>query len=193
MTSSMSGGRGPTGSLSGGGITGDKIPKGYRTAQTQNYTPEQMQLYQQSFNHVSPDSYTSRLAGGDQSLFNEIEAPALQQFAGLQGNLASRFSAGGGGRGSMSARHSSGFQNAASSQASDFAQQLQAQRQGLMRQATQDLMGMSHMLLGERPYDRQLVEKSKPWWQSALTGAASGIGQGIGQGFGESAGNKFFS
>ena len=53
-----------------------------------------------------------------------MEAPALKQFSGLQGNLASRFSGMGSG-----ARRSSGFQNTSNQAASDFAQQLQANKQ----------------------------------------------------------------
>ena len=49
---------------------------GYKVRQMQNFTPEQMELFRSLFSHVSPDSYTSRLASGDQELFAEIETPA---------------------------------------------------------------------------------------------------------------------
>ena len=153
--SGFGGQRGPTGK-----IGNTKTPSGYRSGQTAQFTPEQMQLFQQSFGQVSPESYTSRLAGGDQSLFEEMEAPALKQFNELQGGLASRFSFGGG-PGSMSGRRSSGFQNTANTAAQDFASQLQSQRQGLQRQAIQDLRGMTHELLGERPYQQWITEKRK--------------------------------
>lgn len=178
MNSSMagySGMRGATGASSGSG--GNKVPKGYSLGQTQNFSPEQMQLFQSLFSQVGPESYTSRLAGGDQKLFDEMEAPALRQFNGLQGQLASRFSGMGSG-----ARRSSGFQNAAGAQASDFAQQLQSRRQGLQRQAIQDLMGMSSDLLGQRPYEQFLVQKpQKPgFWQQLLGGLSGGVGQAAG-------------
>jgi len=169
---------------SGLGFTGNKVPKGYQTGQIQQFTPEQMQLFQQMFGQVGPESFLGKLAGGDQSQFAEIEAPALQQFAGMQGNLASRFSGMG-----MGARRSSGFQNTMNQATSDFAQQLQSQRMGLQRQALQDLMGMSNQLLGQRPYEQFLTEKQTPFWQQL----AIGLGGGAAQGFGGAMGGKAFS
>jgi hypothetical protein len=173
---------GRTGIVGPSGRTGNKLPHGQRVGQISQYTPEQQQLYKQQFAHVGPDSYLSRLAGGDQSLFNEIEAPALQQFSGLQGNLASRFS----GAGSFGARRSSGFQNAANQQGSDFALQLQAQRQQLQRQAITDLMGISNQLLGQRPYEQFTYEKQKkPSFWGKLIGGGLGAAGGalVGQPF----------
>lgn len=148
---------------------GNKIPKGMQLSQINQYTPQQEQLSDRSFANIGPDSYTARLAQGDQSLFGEMEAPALKQFSGLQGNIASRFSGMG-----LGGRKSSGFQNTMNSAASDFAQQLQSRRQELQSGAIRDLHSMSQDLLGNRQYDQQLSEKSKPWWQEML----SGIGQG---------------
>lgn len=163
----------------GYGMQGNKIPKGYETGRLANYTPQQMQLHQQQFANVAPGSYTSRLAGGDQSLFNEIEAPAFRQLAEMQGGLASRFS----GMGMAGARRGSGFQNSVNSMTSNFAQDLQANRQALQRQAIQDLMGMSNTLLSQRPYDNFMVRKQpkpNPWgdiagkFASAIPGAVVG-------------------
>jgi len=175
---SMTGSRGPTGGNMRGMGTGDIIPKGYKKGQLQQFSPEQMQLFQQMFSQVSPDSYLSKLAGGDQSTFDQMEAPAMRQFNELQGGLSSRFS----GMGGLGARRSSGFQNTSSAAASNFAQDLASKRQELQRQAMQDLMGLSSNLLGQRPQENFLVEKQKPWWQEAATGFASGLGQGIGKG-----------
>jgi hypothetical protein len=155
MTSQY-GSRGPTGRVAG------KVP-GYDSAQVQQFTPEQMQLFQSIFSHLQPGSYTSRLAGGDQSLFGEMEAPAMRQFAGLQGDLASRFSGMG-----MGARRSSGFQNTANQASADFAQGLQSRRQELQRQAIQDLVGMSGQLLGQRPSENFLVPEKPSFLQSLL-------------------------
>ena len=168
------------------GLQGNKIPSGYNQGRLQNFTPEQMNLFQQLFSQVSPDSFLSKLAGGDQTIFNQIEAPALQQFAGLQGNIASRFSQGGGGPGALGARKSSGFQNTMNQEASNFAQQLQAQRQQLQRQAVMDLMGISNQLLGQKPYEQFLVQKQqKPsFLQSLIGGAAPLAGAAIGGIFG---------
>ena len=139
------------------GMQGNKIPKGYKYGQIQQYTPEQMNLHGSLYKHLEPGSYLSRLAGGEEGIFDELEAPAFRQFSGLQGNIASRFS----GQGGLGARKSSGFQNAMSGAASDFALQLQSQRQGLQQQAIKDLMGLSGDLLNQRPYDKFLVEKQQ--------------------------------
>lgn len=157
--------RGATGGSSGQGMTGNVIPKGTRQGQIQQFTPEQMQLFQQLFGQLGPESFLGKLAGGDQSMFEQLEAPAMRQFQGLQGQTASRFSGMGTG-----ARHSSGFQNTANQQTSDFAQALQSQRMGLQNQAIQDLMGLGNQLLGQRPYEQFLMKKPKPWWQELLLG-----------------------
>ena len=166
------------GSMQSGAQAGNNvIPKGYKSGQIQNFTPEMMDLFSQLFSHVCPESYLSRLAGGDQSMFEEIEAPAHRQFQEEIGGLASRFTQGGGGqgsmgerRGAMSARGGSGFANASTQAASDFAMRLQANRQGLQRQAIQDLRGFSTDLLGQNPYEQFLIKKQKknPFWKQAL-------------------------
>jgi len=173
--SSLYGGRGPTGSMQGlrGGSPGDVIPSGYRKYQLQQFDPSQMELYNRLYGQVSSDSDLSKLAGGDQSYFDEIEAPALQQFSALQGNIASRFSGNG-----LGGRKSSGFQNTMTSAASNFAQQLQSNRQNLQRQAIQDLSGLSNQLLGYRPqqsgiYEKRQKESGLGGW-GALGGAALG-------------------
>jgi hypothetical protein len=177
------------------GKMGNKVPSGYKVGQIQNFTPEQMQLFQQMFSHVSPDSYLSRLAGGEQGFFNEMEAPALRQFNQLQGNIASRFSGMG-----LGARRSSGFQNASTQAASDFAQDLQSRRQALQQQAIKELMGLGSDLLGQRPYEQFLLPKNDFGSQfggalgAAIPGAISGfltggpggaLVGGLGAGFGK--------
>ena len=159
---------------------GNKNPAGYTTGRIQNFTPEQIQLFQRMFGSVSPDSFTSRLAQGDQSAFDESEAPALRQFAGLQGQTASRFSQLA--PGAMSSRRGSGFHNAINQQTSDFAQDLASKRMGLQRQAIMDLHGMSQDLLSQRPYENYLVQQQhKP---SFLSQVAPAIGAGVGGAFG---------
>jgi hypothetical protein len=159
-------GTGPT----GGSMQGNKIPKGYQLGQIQQFTPEMMQLFQSLFGQLGEGSYLSRLASGDPELFAEMERPALQQFSGQLGNLASKFSGTG-----LGGRRSSGFQNTATSAASQFAQDLQAQRQGLQRQALGDLFNMSNMLLQQRPYE-QFVTK-KPDFLSQLFGGIGDVAE----------------
>jgi hypothetical protein len=158
----------------------EKLPSGYRAGKLQQFSPEAMDLYRSLFQHLGPESYLSQLAGGDQSFFDEIEAPAKAQFAGSLGNIASRFSQGGGGPGALSSRRSSGFQNATTAAASNFAQQLQAQRQGLQRQAIDDLMRLSGTLLNQRPYETFAYEKpQKQGWGGLIGAGIGGIGGGL--------------
>jgi len=188
MTSSLAGSRGMmqprTGSSAGNRMTGasqisgNQIPSGYQVGKLQQLEPWQMDLLEQLRGQIGPESKLSKLSGGDQSQFEALEAPALKQFGGLQGQIASRFS----GQGSFGGRNSSGHQIAQNTAASDFAQQLQANRMGLQRQAQQDLFGMSRELLGQRPYEQFLTEQQKPWWQESLIGAGSGFGQAVGAG-----------
>jgi hypothetical protein len=190
---SLTGSKGATGNFSG-----DIIPKGYKAGQLQQFTPEQMQLFQQMFSNVGPGSFLSRLAGGDESMFQQMEAPALRQFGELQGGLSSRFSGMG-----MGARNSSGFQNTMTQAGSSLAQDLASKRQDLQRQAIMDLMGLSSNLLSQNPYERFLYEKQKkektPWGKyigggiGAIGGAFAGGPVGAMQGaqMGSSLGSMF--
>lgn len=177
MTAMIAPQRGATGSM-----PKEKIPSGYKKAAINQFTPEQMQLFQQMFSHLGPESNLSRLASGDQSMFEEMEAPAHRQFAQAQGQIGSRFSGMG-----MGAGRSSGFQNSMSQASSDFAQDLQSRRMDLQRQALNDLMNMSNQLMGQRPQEKMLVEKGLPWWQQGLIGAAKGFGEGAGKAGGQAA------
>lgn len=145
-------------------------PPGYNVTQTSNFTPEMMELFKSLFSQVSPDSFTGRLAAGDEGIFNQLEAPALKQFSGLQGNLASRFSGMG-----MGARRSSGFQNTMNQAGSDFASQLQSQRMGLQQGAIKDLMSMSNQLLSQRPFETHLTEQ-KPGFLESILGGVGNLG-----------------
>ena len=162
-------------SMRGSSTGKDMVPKGYQKGSLQQFTPEQMQLFQGLFGHLGSNSFLSKLAGGDQSQFEQMEAPALRQFGELQGNIASRFSGMGSG-----ARRSSGFRNTMNQASSDFAQQLQANRMGLQRQALQDLMGFSSQLLGQRPNENFLVEKPQSFLSQLGISAAGGLGMAAG-------------
>ena len=187
-TINRSGYRGPRGETS----RNEHIPKGFRGGQIQNFTPQMMELFQQLFGQVSPDSYLSRLSQGDEELFEEMEAPAMRQFNELLGGIASRFS-GNKEFGDFGARRSSGFQNTTSAAASNFAQDLASKRQGLQRQATMDLSQIAEMLLGQRPTEKYLTKKnySPSTGEQILGGVGSFLG-GVGGGFGMQAGKKLF-
>jgi hypothetical protein len=186
MSTSLGGSRGYGPSGQSAGLKGT----GYKLAQTQTFTPEQMQLFSSMFGNVGPDSYLSRLAGGDQSQFAELEAPAIQQFQRFQGQLADRFT-GSSGRGQLSSRGSS-FQNAQNTAAQQFASQLQAQRMGLRNSAIQQLHQMSQDLLSQRPYQQYLYEpeQKQPAWQKLVGGSLPIIGAGTGAFFGGPVGAK---
>ena len=155
------------------GRTGSKVPSGYRQFQIQKFTPEQIQQFQQLFSQVSPDSYLGKLAGGDQSAFAEMEAPAMRQFSALQGNIASKFSGMGQG-----ARRSSGFQNTMNQAASDFAQDLQSKRMQTRMDALKELMSFSQMLMGQEPYETGILQKPQKQ-QSGMNAFASGLGKAL--------------
>lgn len=159
--------------MSKGPLSGTKLKGGMKQGQMQTFTPEQLELFQSLFGHLGPDSFLAKLAGGDQSTFGEIEAPAIRQFGELQSGLASKFSGMG-----LGARRSSGFQNTSNQAASDFAQDLQSKRQEMRRQAIQDLMGLSNDLLGQRPYENYAYESSKKKnpWGSILGAGIGGLG-----------------
>ena len=72
--------------------TGSQLPKGSKQYNVSRYTPQQTDLFNSLFSQVGQGSYLGRLAGGDQSIFDQIEAPAKRQFGELQGDIASRFS-----------------------------------------------------------------------------------------------------
>lgn len=180
--------RGATGSMTGnklaGPYQGQKIGSGYKQGQLTNFTPEQMDLFQSLFSQVSPDSNTGRLANGDQSIFDQMEQPALKQFNELQGGLASRFSGSGGGNGPMSSRRSSGFQNVSNQAATDFASQLQGNRQNLQRQAIQDLMSMSQTLLNQKPYENfKIAPEQKKSFLDQIMGLFGNMAGGAASGF----------
>ena len=176
MTTSLSGSRGPAGSSSGGRTTGGNIiPKGYQQGQLSQFTPEQSQLFQHLFSQVGPQSFLGKLGSGDQSQFEQLEAPAHRQFGQLQSQIANRFSQQA--PGALSSRRGSGFSNYSNQAASDFAQDLQSRRVGLQQQALQQMMGISESLLGQRPYEHFLTPKKKPFWKELLGSLSGGIGQ----------------
>ena len=181
----MNTGRNLRGNLGGGDI----VPKGYKKGQLAQFTPEQNQLFQSMFPHLQQGGWLSGLASGDQSAFDEMEAPAFRQFNDLMGGLASKFSAGSGGQ-SLGLGKSSGFRNAQTAATSNFAQDLASKRQDLKRQALMDLFGMSSSLLGQRPYDKFLVEKPQSdFWSQIGLGVGKGIpGAASGALFGSSGG-----
>ena len=152
---------------------------GYRQLQSPQFTKDQLNLFKSLFSQTSPDSFLGKLSSGDEAQFADMEAPAQRQFSELLGGLGSRFS----GMGGLGARKSSGFQNTATSAASNFAQELQANRMNIQRQALMDLLGLSNQLLGQRPYEQVFLQKQQKapgFWQQLGSGVAGGLGSAIG-------------
>lgn len=114
--------------------------------------------------------------GGDEQMWNQLEAPAMRQFGQLQGQMGSRFSGMGSG-----ARRSSGFQNTMTGAAGSLAEQLQSQRMNLQNSAIQQLMSMSGQLLQTPLSDTMLMPKKKPFWQDLISGIGAAGGQAAGQ------------
>lgn len=151
-------------------------PKGYDLYS--NYTPEQHEISARRQQLSGPDSYLAKLAGGDEEAFNQIEAPAMRQFQGLQGQIASRFS-GLGGKGSLGSRKSSGFQNTINQAGSDFLQDLASKRHTMRSDAIKGLHDMYGDLVNEQPYgliDKQ--QKAGGNWGGAGSGALKGGASG---------------
>jgi hypothetical protein len=168
----------PSGAYSSNGSSSnmsETVPVDYSKFKLNNYTPDQMQLHQQQYSQVDPNSYLSKLANGDQNAYEEMERPALQQFNSIQGNIASRFSGMG-----MGSRNSSGFQNSMNSASQDFAGQLQSKRADMRRQAIMDLMGLSNQILNQKPYEKGLVADAQQEQKPAMGGWAPVIGAGVG-------------
>lgn len=171
--------------------TGAISPKqaGYDLVRTPRMSPENMQMIQQLRGQIQPGAlkgadYLSRLAGGDESLFQQMEAPAFRQLNALQGQTASRFSGLGTG-----ARRSSGFQNTIGNQQVDLAERLAANRMGLQHGAINQLMSLYRDLIGEDEFQYDLTERGNDWskWIGASlpfvgagTGALLGLAGGPG-------------
>ena len=162
-----------------GGGKGDIIPKGHRAGVLQEFTPEQIEMFQNMFGQIGPDSDIFKMASGDESYFDEMEAPAWRKFQEAQGQLGSRFSQLA--PGAMSAQRGGGFKNQAGQLGSDFAMNLASNRQNLSRQALKDLMEMSHMLMNEKPYERIISGKKEK--ESTNWGGLAGAGVGAVGGF----------
>ncbi len=146
------------------GATGGKLPRGYSAGQMAKYTPEQLDLFKSLFSQVGPHSQLAQQAAGHGAGFEPFEEAGRRAFQEYSGQLGSRYSGMG-----LGARRGSAFKNEASQAAQDFALQLATQRQQLQRQAMQDLMEHSRMLLGQEPYERFLneeEEKPAPKWHS---------------------------
>lgn len=153
-----------------------KPPKisGQQYVQIPNFDAGQQQLYQGGINAAnqgggfqSTIDFLQKLAGGDESSFSQLEAPAYRAYEKNIGSLANRFAGYG-------ALDSSSFRNAAQEQASTMGENLASQRMGIQDQATQRLLQLFQGLLQQKP-------TSSGYLPEGGTDYGSLIGQLIGQ------------
>ena len=138
---------------------GNKNISGHSLQQLPNMTPQMQQLFQSLIGGTGGGanaglSHLSGLASGDQSSFEQQEAPAYAAFNKTLGQIGSKFS-------QFGAQDSSAFQNAVSGAGGELAQNLQGQRAGVRNQAIQDLLGFSNQLLGKQPYENVLQQEDQ--------------------------------
>lgn len=117
--------------------------------------PQQMGLLQQLLAQNQPGAaqgtgFLSQLAGGDEGAFQQAEAPAYSAFQRMINQIGTRFSGSGN-------RDSSAYDQAVTGAAGEMSQGLQSQRLGLQLGAIEQLLGQSDRLLGQRPYEQQLI------------------------------------
>ncbi len=177
--------RGPTGRSSGASGTGMK------EVQTSVMTPQKHAFYNALMGGTQQGiagglGHLSDVAGGgSEAMHSQIEAPAMSQFGSMMGQLGSRFSGMGTG-----ARKSSGFQQATGGAATDLAERLASQRQGLQQNAISQLMDLSRTLLSTPEFETSLIAKKQPFWKELLGSAVPALAGGIGQVGGMMAGKK---
>lgn len=173
----------PTSSLSGyggikssfgpaGSILGKGKIAGYKYAQLPTMSPDQMNFFKSLLGQSQQGAgqgvdYLSKLAGGDQGMFEQMEAPAYSALQKAGSQLGSQFSGMG-----MGGQQSSGFQNALAGASGELGQNLASQRMGLQQNAIAELLGLSKSLLGTNTFENTLFEQPKKpsFWQSLLGG-----------------------
>ncbi len=146
-------------------------PRGYESFN--QFTPEQQQVFKGQFGQLGPDSYTSRLAAGDPQLLDQLDQQDLREFGGIQGGIASRFSAMGRG-----GQKSSGFRNTMDRATQDFASDMQQRRQKMRMDAIRDLMGMSNQVLGQQ--QNVYMPKKGNWFQNLISKIGGSYAEGLG-------------
>lgn len=141
--------------------------------------PGRQQLYEQTVAGATQAlpggfDFLSRLLSGDESIFSELEAPAIRQFQEqIVPGLAERFTAfGEGGQGS------SAYQQQLAAAGSRLAQDLAGQRAGYRMSALDRLLSQASQSMRATPYD--LVPRTPGFLESG----ASAIGRSLPAGLG---------
>ncbi len=151
-----------------GYAAGNQAISGYKTQQLPTMTPQMMQLFQSLLGGSGGGanaglSHLSGLASGNQSSFEEQEAPAYAAFNKSLGQIGSKFS-------QFGAQDSSAFQNAVSGAGGQLAQNLQGQRSDIRNNAIKDLLGFSNQLLGKQPFENFLQKEDEGFDFGGLLG-----------------------
>jgi len=161
-------------------------PRGYN--QVSNFSPQMMNLFQMLLGGTTQGAgkgidWLSKLASGDESTFNQLEAPSHNAFNAKLGDIGNRFA-------NIGAVGSSGFNNATTGAASNFAQELGSNRINLQQGALDRLLNQSNSLLNMQPYSLQ--EKDQGFdWGGLLGGILGSLGGPALGGIGSAAGSKF--
>ena len=147
------------------GPTGSAPPKtkisGYKQHNVQKFTPELMNLFNSMVGGVTPGAqagtdWLSKLAGGDQSAFEEMEKPAYNAFEKQLGSIGNRYS-------HLGALDSNYFENATAGAGRELQENLASKRSDMRQKAIDTLLGQSNSLLGQNPYETFMTEKKKGW------------------------------
>jgi hypothetical protein len=181
MSSSLSG-WGPAGNAAG--LKGT----GYKQINMPTMNANQQQLTQMLHELLGGSSgglaqglqQSGRMAAGDQSQFEQMEAPAMRQLNSFLGSEASRFS----GMGGSGSRNSSGFQNTMGEAGASLAEKLSSKRMDYQQQALAQLLGLSESLLGRSTFNSALIPKKKSFFSELMGGMSGGLGSGLGSLFG---------
>ena len=141
--------------------------------------PQRQQLYGAlsggALQGVQPSfDFLSRLLSGDQSIFQELEAPALRQFQEqIVPGLAERFTGMG-----LGAQGSSGYQQVLGGAASRLAQDLAGQRSQYRMSALDRLLSQAGQTMQARPYD--VVPRTPGFLENVISSGAENFGKGAG-------------
>jgi len=181
--------------------TGQKI-NGYTPFTTDQLSPQQRSFFEQLLGGASQGSgqnldWLNRIAQGDPSTYEALEAPGWRQFGEAQSQIANRFSGQG-----LGGRRGSDFKNAQSGAAQSFAENLQANRLNLRQDSIKQLLGLYENLIGQRTYDTGFAapkQKKSSFWESILPivgqvggSLAGSFGGPIGTAAGSWVGKKLF-
>lgn len=175
--------------------------KGDKMQKVEQFTPEQKQFmgllsnalmggkggqaggFNQAFGllqqYLNPES----------DLYQNFEAPYLQQFQDQTiPMLAERFAGAGGpsGGGLSGALSSSAFAQSLGSAGSQLQTNLAQMKSGLQRESIADILGLSKNFMGMQPFGYQKMQGNAGLIPQALGGFAQGFGGGYGVGLGRS-------